>query len=500
MSRRTRSLPAAEGDRAALYRRRSKDDAEGSLPVQAVACEAYAAARGWIVVADEVDLESAFVNGGVSRAGYQRVIELARARAIDHVIVWQFSRFGRDAAESLSRAKELRRLGVTLHSTSEDLDNPLLTGILAVLAEDESRRISQRVAPRKRQLHAAGVHQSSAAPLGTIKTADRKLAPGPDFAAVRYLFEQVAAGRALVALVDEVAALTPRPINRDVLRYAIRNPAYIGVLRGMLPTGYGHVLDAWPPMLDRALWDAAQAAADRRSHPHPNVNLAQYFPLSALFTCARCAKRMSISRNLISLRERTLGYYLVCPRKCGMRDRADFAEAWLVEQVRRVRFPATMAGAIRRALTEVTEAIEAGGSVRRRTLAAERATLAARRDRAEQGYLDGVLSAARALALKEDADARIAAIDVELATMPAPVRVDADEVIAILTDGAWQHWHTSDPKAYAAIVAQLVERADIHPRATRYTSNLSTPRTVHWTPLIQSVVRLLPDMGNHADA
>ena len=156
---------------AALYLRVSSDgqaaDDRASLPVQEAACRALAERRGFAIVAMETDTESAYVNSA-SRQGYQRILTLARGGAIKHVVVYQFTRFGRDAAEALYRLKELKQLGVTLHSTMEDLTNSLLTGFLAVMAEDESKRISDRVRPAKRFKTAQGYFQGSRAPLGTV--------------------------------------------------------------------------------------------------------------------------------------------------------------------------------------------------------------------------------------------------------------------------------------------------------------------------------------------
>jgi site-specific DNA recombinase len=137
--------------RCAIYTRVSTQEQgrEGaSLPVQLQACRKHAAAQGWTVVDELQDIQSGL---DVDRAAYQQVIALARARAVDVIIVWRLDRFGRDAAEAMARFKELTRLQTKVVSATEGEQTPFLQGLMSLLAEDESRRTSDRVRPAMRK-------------------------------------------------------------------------------------------------------------------------------------------------------------------------------------------------------------------------------------------------------------------------------------------------------------------------------------------------------------
>src|SRR3954471_13391149 len=116
--------------RAIIYCRVSSVEQAGadhvSLQVQEQRCREYVDQHGWSLVALESDNESGL---RPSRPGYQRVLAMVRAGAVDVVVVHAASRFGRKASEVLVRTEELRELGVELVSTAEDLSSFLMLGI-----------------------------------------------------------------------------------------------------------------------------------------------------------------------------------------------------------------------------------------------------------------------------------------------------------------------------------------------------------------------------------
>src|ERR1035438_4730717 len=74
----------------------------------------YCEARGWQIVAECID-------HGISGAKDDRpqlkaVMDLARKRKIDTLLVWRFDRFARSLAHLVNSMEELRRLGVDFGS------------------------------------------------------------------------------------------------------------------------------------------------------------------------------------------------------------------------------------------------------------------------------------------------------------------------------------------------------------------------------------------------
>lgn len=447
------------GTRAVVYLRRSRDDGPGSVPVQDEACHAYAASHDLTVIAIEQDMESAYADGSENRAGYQRVIELCRGGAVEHVIVWQLSRFGRDAAESLARMRELKRLGVVLHSTMEDLTNKLLAGLLAVLAEDESDRLSARVRPRKRQLAAQGRFQGSRPPWGTVAE-DGALRPGPQFESVRLCYELAAEGMGVVRVAAEVSRrlLLDPPLGFALVSAILDNPAYIGILRGQLPDGYGETAASWPAMIDPALFAHVQAL--RSSHRRDRGGrIQERFWLRGLVRCAVCGGpcHLSIARWAGS---HTNHSYIRCNRNCRgvsyranrLQDEVADALAWLV-------LPADAAPLLATEFALWNEQMRS--SVERAPLEAERRHLLARRERIETLLIDGDLDPARARPRLAEAEAAINQIDLRLARLPRAVLLDVESLVRDLTATDWLEGRYTQPREFTAAVRRFITRVEL---------------------------------------
>ena len=106
----------------------------------------YAAKRGWTVVEECKEAGS----GAVARAMRQRLIDSARRRDIDVVLVWRLDRWGRSVADLVSTLQELTALEVGFVSVTEvlDLTTPAgraMAGQLSVFAEFERDIMRERV-------------------------------------------------------------------------------------------------------------------------------------------------------------------------------------------------------------------------------------------------------------------------------------------------------------------------------------------------------------------
>ena len=131
--------------RAVLYARVSNHDQQ-TLPMQNRALREYAARRGWIVAMQVKEVGS----GASQRQLRDRLMEAARRRDIDVVLVWRLDRWGRSVADLLATLQELEHLGVGFVSLTEalDLTSPAgraMAGLLAVFAEFERDVLRERV-------------------------------------------------------------------------------------------------------------------------------------------------------------------------------------------------------------------------------------------------------------------------------------------------------------------------------------------------------------------
>jgi DNA invertase Pin-like site-specific DNA recombinase len=131
--------------RAGLYARVSTHDQQ-TLKLQNRAMQDYADRRGWTVAIEIKEVGS----GASVRELRQKLLDAARRRDIDVVIVWRLDRWGRSMADLVTTLQELRDLDVGFVSLMEALDlatpsGRAMAGMLAVFAEFEKDILRERV-------------------------------------------------------------------------------------------------------------------------------------------------------------------------------------------------------------------------------------------------------------------------------------------------------------------------------------------------------------------
>jgi putative DNA-invertase from lambdoid prophage Rac len=99
--------------RAGLYARVSTLDQQ-TLPMQMRALRDYATKRGWTIAVQVKEVGS----GAVERELRQQLIDAARRREIDVVLVWRLDRWGRSLADLVATLQELSDLNVAFVSTA----------------------------------------------------------------------------------------------------------------------------------------------------------------------------------------------------------------------------------------------------------------------------------------------------------------------------------------------------------------------------------------------
>src|ERR1700685_1573306 len=131
--------------RAGIYARVSTNDQQ-TLPMQSRAMREYAARRGWTISAQVREVGS----GAAKREAREKLLEAARRREIDVVLVWRLDRWGRSVTDLLATLQELEHLGVGFVSLTEALDlttpaGRAMAGLLAVFAAFEREILQERV-------------------------------------------------------------------------------------------------------------------------------------------------------------------------------------------------------------------------------------------------------------------------------------------------------------------------------------------------------------------
>jgi len=134
--------------RAALYARCSTHDKGQDPELQLVPLREYCQRRGFTITGEYVD-------NGVSgtkerRPQLDRLMEAARKRQIDLIVVWKLDRFGRSLKQLVVALEELSAIGIGFISFQDNLDlttpqGRLMFHIIGAMAEFERELIRERV-------------------------------------------------------------------------------------------------------------------------------------------------------------------------------------------------------------------------------------------------------------------------------------------------------------------------------------------------------------------
>ena len=108
----------------------------------------YAGARGWKIFKEYIDIGRS--GSKEQRPAFIRLMEDAKKRKVDIILVWRLDRFGRSLKHLIVSLDELRTLGEGFVSYKESLDFTTPTGrlmfhLLAAFSEFEKEVIKERV-------------------------------------------------------------------------------------------------------------------------------------------------------------------------------------------------------------------------------------------------------------------------------------------------------------------------------------------------------------------
>ncbi len=161
--------------RAGLYARVSTHDQQ-TLPLQMRAMREYAVRRGWAIALQIKEVGS----GAAEREMRQQLLDAARRRELDVVLVWRLDRWGRSLVDLVVTLKELAALGVGFVSLTEALDlttptGRAMAGLLSVFAEFEHEILRERIRAGIVEARMKGKHLGRPVTVGKQASQIRKL-------------------------------------------------------------------------------------------------------------------------------------------------------------------------------------------------------------------------------------------------------------------------------------------------------------------------------------
>jgi len=302
-----RTEPSIATIRAAIYVRVSTEeqgDKNLSIPFQIEACQRMAETSGWEVTEVYADIASGKSD---KRPNFQRLLADARAKKFDQIIVYKYSRFGRNDAQTGMHEATLLKHGVVLRSATEPFDPDTSAGWLGkrmvqIFAEFENKQKAELVRSGMRQRALEG-GWSWKAPWGYCNRQEqldgrnvrRWIEPDPAIAPlVVQAFELFASGDYnLRSLAEEMTRRGMRAsqggrLREQRLQSALKNPFYHGVVCS--PSFDVRVTGKHEPLISKELFDRAQAMLATRGRQKRRVKHGQV--LRGIVWCA-CGQRMT---------------------------------------------------------------------------------------------------------------------------------------------------------------------------------------------------------------
>ena len=263
------------------------------------------------------------------RENFRRMIIDAENGLIDLILTKEVSRFARNTVDTLTFTRELKKRGIYViflndNINTQDNDGELRLSIMATIAQDESRKTSERVKwGQKRRMEQGVVFGRDM--LGYAVRGGKLYLNEDEAEIVRLIFHKFTdEGKGTHVIARELREAGIRPMrvkewSNTVILRLLRNEKYVGDLcqkKTYTPDYLSHekrynrgaeekvyIRDHHPEIaiIDRDLWDRTQAELERRSpSPETKAKHSSRYWCSGKLWCGECGGRF-ISRSKILL-------------------------------------------------------------------------------------------------------------------------------------------------------------------------------------------------------
>ena len=319
------SKPIEQKKRAAIYARFSTDlQNERSIEDQLSLCQSYADREGLSIVRTYDDRAR---SGGslMGRNGLLQLLDDAREKSFDIVIVEALDRLSRDMEDLAGIHKRLSFLGIEIRAVHEGVVNTVLVGLRGLVGqlyrEDNAHKVRRGLAGRIKQgLAGGGLTYGYAAIAG--RTGERVIVEA-EAQIIQRIFQEYIEGRTPREIAHDLnkdgvspprgRAWNASTINGNLERGAgiLQNELYVGRLvwnkvRMVKDPDTGKRLSRPNPRSERQVADvphlaiikpelfaAAQKRKEERGHTHPSHQRRPRRMLSGLLRCGSCGAGMS---------------------------------------------------------------------------------------------------------------------------------------------------------------------------------------------------------------
>ncbi len=286
--------------RCAVYCRVSSDErldqSFNSIDAQKEAGHAFIKSQsheGWTALPDDYD-DPGFSGGNMDRPALKRLMADIESGRVDIVVVYKIDRLSRSLADFARMVEVFDRYGTSFSAVTQQINSAtsmgrLMLNVLLSFAQFEREVTGERIRDKLAAAKAKGMWMGGVPPLGYDVINHTLVINEPEAITVRAIWQRFVELRSPSLLVRELARdgvktktwtntngvlRTGRPITKQNLYKAFRNPVYIGKIRhkGKIHEGLHKAI------IDQPLWDAVQAILAEESSARISATMTRDSP------------------------------------------------------------------------------------------------------------------------------------------------------------------------------------------------------------------------------
>jgi len=344
---------------AAYARFSSENQRQESIDAQLRAIKAYCDHNNYDIV--RIYQDEAVSATTDKRDQFLQMIQDAKSKIFDLVIVHKLDRFARNRYDSAFYKRELKQHGIRIVSVLENLDDSpesvILESVLEGMAEYYSMNLAREVRKGMNENALQALHNGGVAPLGFDVSKDKTyLVNATEAESVRLIFEMYASGYGYGTIANELnkkgyKTKTGKPFGKNSIFDILRNEKYIGRYvfnkRASKKTGnrvyksddlITRIDNALPRIISDELWLKVQSKLNERRKPR--MNATRVYLLTGKAVCGKCGSSFVGGSYFLGRDRETKYYTYACnsrQRKTGCDNkniRADLLEEYIIEMIR----------------------------------------------------------------------------------------------------------------------------------------------------------------------